>query len=114
MVREETDPTGRSAKDAGAKLDAGKQRPALVLGGFSKALSCVVEVGTYGAQKYTPYGWQSVPDAKARYEDAMLRHWLAHKNGEDCDPDTGINHLGHMAWNALALLHFILMENEGE
>lgn len=102
----EQDPTGRGQHEPGAKLDAGKQRPGLVLGGFAKALGEVTKVGTYGAQKYTPYGWQSVPDAMARYEDAMLRHWLAHKSGELNDPDTGINHLAHMAWNALALVHF--------
>ena len=52
----ESDPTGRKPNDAGAKLDAGKNRLGLVLVGFSSALQEVGKVGTYGAKKYSDNG----------------------------------------------------------
>jgi len=106
--RIETDPLGRDPHQPGAKLDAGKQRPALVLGAFANALKAVVEVGTYGAAKYTPNGWLEVPDGIERYGEAKMRHQLAEMTGEVLDPDTGLRHAAHEAWNALARLELIL------
>lgn len=108
----ETDPNGLTPSTPGAKLDAGKARPGLVLGGFSRALTEVAKVGTFGARKYTENGWIQVPNAKDRYEDAMLRHYLALKSGEKIDPDTGCLHAAHLAWNALAWLHFTIVDEE--
>lgn len=104
----ENDPTGRNPHEAGAKLDAGKLRAGLVLGDFSRALTEVCAVGTFGANKYTPHGWLSVPDAQQRYTDAMMRHWLKDQAGEAYDPDSGLPHMAHFAWNALALLELAL------
>ena len=42
----ETDPDGKRPNEAGAKLDAGKNRLGLVLCGFSRALQEVGKVGT--------------------------------------------------------------------
>lgn len=106
----EHDPTGRDQHEPGAKLDAGKPRPALVLGGFSRALAAVTEVGTFGAAKYSDNGWRSVPDGQQRYTDAMLRHWLADPCGLSPDPDSGLAHAAHLAWNALARLELMLAE----
>lgn len=103
-VSGESDPTGLSAHEAGAKLDSGKLRPALVLGGFANALLAVTKVGTDGANKYTDNGWKAVPNGLARYEDALHRHLLKHQSGEKVDPDSGSTHLAHVAWNALALI----------
>jgi len=99
----EHDPTGRSAHEPGAKLDAGKPRPALVLGGFARALSAVADVGTYGARKYTDNGWRTVPGGIERYSEAMLRHWLSEVKGEQYDLDTKLLHAAHLAWNAQRL-----------
>jgi hypothetical protein len=111
---EEQDPTGRSPHEAGAKLDHGKVRPALVLGGFARALTEVAKVGSFGAAKYSENGWVSVPNGIARYSDAGLRHWLAKQSGEDKDPDSQLDHLAHAAWNALAVLDLELRKREGE
>jgi len=111
-TKAEADPTGRDAHAPGAKLDAGKIRPALVLGGFARALQAVSAVGTYGAVKYTEDGWISVPNGEARYADAQLRHWLKSCVGEQCDPDTELLHLSHEAWNALAKLDLYLRKQE--
>lgn len=104
----EEDPTGRGAHDGGAKLDAGKVRAWLVLGGFSRALEEVARVGTLGAEKYSPNGWKEVPDAVERYSDAMVRHMFAEAQGEAHDPEMGTLHAAHVAWNALARLEKML------
>lgn len=54
----ESDPHSRPLNTPGAKADAGKVRPALVLGGFPRAMLAVAEVATYGAEKYTEGGWR--------------------------------------------------------
>lgn len=108
MSNNERDPHGRSAKEPGSKLDAGKNRLGLVLLDFSRALEVVGEVGTYGANKYTPKGWITVPNGHERYTDAMLRHLLCEAQGELLDRDTALLHSGHMAWNALARLEITL------
>ena len=102
---EEYDPTGRNAKSPGAKLDGGKPRASMVLGGFSEALKEVCRVGTYGAEKYTPNGWMEVPDGVQRYDDAMMRHWL---EGDGTDEETGLLHRAQAVWNALAALELYL------
>lgn len=106
-MAKEMDPHGIGQHEAGAKLDAGKPNLDLVLGEFSRALVQVGEVGTFGAKKYTPRGWLSVPSAIERYSSAMLRHYFAHRRGEKLDPDTGLPHLAHAAWNALAVLELV-------
>ena len=108
----EHDPTGRSAHEPGAKLDADKPRPALVLGGFSRALAAVTAVGTFGARKYTANGWRSVPDGVERYSEAMMRHWLAEQQGIETDAESNFLHASHTAWNALARLELMLRELE--
>jgi hypothetical protein len=108
----EHDPTGRSAHDPGAKLDAGKIRAGLVLGGFSRGLEAVAEVGTFGAHKYTPNGWRSVPNGVERYTDALWRHLLAEHQGIELDSDSRLLHAAHTAWNALARLELMLTKLE--
>ena len=100
--------TGQHAP--GVKLDKGKPRAGLVLGGFSRALLAVADVGTFGAQKYTPHGWLSVPHGIERYTDAMVRHQLAEASGEQTDSESGLSHAAHAAWNALARLELLLAE----
>jgi hypothetical protein len=109
----ERDPRGLSPSTPGAKLDAGKPRAALVLGGFARALKAVVDVGTHGAEKYSPNGWIHVQDGIARYSDAKERHWLDEQAGELRDPKSGLLHAAHEAWNALARLDLMLRETEG-
>lgn len=106
----EHDPTGRRPGEPGAKLDAGKPRAALALGGFARALVEVARVGTFGAAKYSDDGWRSVPDGAERYADALCRHLLADLAGEANDPESGLAHAAHTAWNALARLELLLNE----
>lgn len=88
----------------GAKDDKAKPMAGVLLD-FSRALQTVVDVGTYGAKKYKRTGWATVPEGSQRYLDAMMRHLLAMDVDPDgLDPETGLPHLAHVAWNALAVL----------
>lgn len=88
----------------GLKYDEGKPNLSLVFSGFAKALQDVGHVGTFGARKYTPAGWKSVPNLQERYMSALLRHTFAVLDNEPFDCETGRHHLAHVAWNALAML----------
>lgn len=103
--------------EKGVKLDKGKNRLNLVFSGFATALWRVGEVGTFGANKYTDNGWQSVEKPEERYTSAMLRHLFKSYQGEYIDRESGLPHLAHVAWNALAVLELtertiLCMENK--
>lgn len=108
MSKKEKDPNGIEQHEPGAKLDDGK-----ILGGvlndFGLALLAVAEVGTFGANKYSRGGWQSVDDGIIRYKDALWRHLLKERY-EDTDQDTGLSHQAAVAWNSLARLELMLRE----
>lgn len=108
----EFDPNGRLSSSPGAKMDAGKNRLGLVMLDFSRALKEVGKVGTFGANKYSPGGWKSVPDGVSRYTDAMLRHLLEEECGDGIDADSEMLHAAQVAWNALARLDLMLRERE--
>lgn len=58
---------------------------------------------TYGAFKYEPDNWQKVtPDD--RYIGAMMRHFVAHLQGEAIDDETQVPHLALVALNAIFAL----------
>lgn len=108
----ESDPNGFKPSDPGAKLDVGKPRLGLVLGDFSRALVAVGEVGTFGANKYSDSGWLCVPNGIDRYTDALLRHLFAEFSNETIDSDSELLHAAHSAWNALARLELLLLDDE--
>jgi len=110
-VRGEPKP-GINPHQPGAKLDQGKLRMDLVLGGFPNALQEVAKVGTFGAKKYTDDGWKQVDNGEGRYTDAMLRHYFAEKTGELLDPESEILHAAHLAWNALARLELSILKKK--
>lgn len=107
----ERTPDGVDQHAPGAKNDAGKVRPSLVINGFPRALWELSRVATYGASKYTDGGWQHVQNAHSRYQDAQLRHALL-GTVQGADKDTGIPHLAHEAWNALARLEMALRDRD--
>ena len=102
----ETDPNGIDQHAPGAKLDKGKPMAGLIQD-FGLALLEVARVGTFGASKYTRGGWQHVENGQERYRDAGWRHGLK-RHIEDADPDSGLHHLAHEAWNKLAELELML------
>jgi hypothetical protein len=95
-------PSGR----AGVKDDQGKARWDLLPW---KAMAGLVAVLTFGAKKYSPNGWRTVPNAKDRYTSAMMRHMYALSVGEDVDKESGLRHIDHVLTNVAFLAE--LMED---
>ena len=63
----------------------------------------VLEVYRYGLKKgYEEHSWRKVEPK--RYADALMRHMTAALRGEERDPESGLRHIAHVAWNALALV----------
>lgn len=93
----------------GLKFDKGKLRYSLIPTVATKALA---EVLTFGAEKYAPNSWQTVPNGEERYLDALIRHLEAYRSGEVIDPESGLSHLSHLLCNGAFLLHFEKERNE--
>lgn len=79
---------------------------------FPTAIAGVAAVSAFGATKYAWKGWEHVPDGINRYTDAMVRHLVSEAKGEVVDPDSGLPHAWHVAWNALARVELIMKEEK--
>ena len=112
-MAKQKDPDGIDQHQAGAKLDSHKPKVDLMLSGFSRALLAVAEVTTYGANKYAPKGWEKVKDPIARFSQAKARHMMQGYT-EKYDQESNLRHAAHEAWNALAVLEFIIRGEEDE
>lgn len=115
---------GNSSKDksydltddsTGKKYDNGKPMAGTLTDVFSRALMAVGACIEYGTHKYpNPKNWQLVDNGIKRYRDAMIRHLLKYNAGIDKDEETGLPHLAHMCWNALAILELYMQEHKDE
>lgn len=97
------------SKPDGRKYDGDKLRYDLIP---PHAQAAMVDVLTFGAQKYAPDNWQLVADAKRRYFAALERHVWAWKMGEQLDPESGIHHLAHAACCVFFLLERDMFTDE--
>lgn len=96
----------------GKKYDNGKPMVGTLCQVFPRALMGVGACIEFGTHKYPKSdNWKLVEGAFKRYQDSMMRHYLKFQIGEDKDRETNLNHLFHMAWNALAITELYLMEN---
>lgn len=77
------------------------------------AIEQIVEVYTYGANKYADNNWQKVENAKERYYAALMRHLAAYGQGEIIDAESGKSHISMVAWNAITLLWFEMHDEVG-
>lgn len=84
----------------GIKFDEGKLRYDLLP---TKSVAQVVEVLTYGAEKYEPRNWEKGM-SHSRLYSAAQRHLNAYWGGQDLDEETAFEHLAHAATNLLMLL----------
>lgn len=89
--------------EAGKKYDGAKIRPDLLP---DSALREVLEVLTFGAEKYGPDNWRRVEDLRGRYMNAARRHLLDYRQGERMDPESKFHHLAH----AIASIAFVLAD----
>lgn len=78
----------------GTKYDLGKLRYDLLDPCFEEEL---VQVLTYGTQKYADDNWKHVEPLRARYYAAFRRHVAAWRKGEKIDQESGLPHLAHAA-----------------
>ena len=46
-----------------------------------------------GARKYGPFNWRETEIQASDYYDSSIRHLSSWYDGEDIDPDSGINHI---------------------
>lgn len=84
----------------------------------------LVKVLTFGAMKYAPDGWKSVPNPIRRYKAAFLRHWAALEQGQfydvgekclgcaagDCKNHTGLPHIHCCLCNVVFLSYLLIQE----
>lgn len=64
-----------------------------------------------GTEKYGMHNWRrGLPWTETA--DSLLRHLYAFLDGEDRDEDTGLLHVGQVAWNALVLLFMVLTRSD--
>lgn len=68
------------------------------------AVEQIVDILTFGAEKYGADSWKTVDDAKNRYFAALMRHLVEYKKGNLIDDESGKSHLAHAATNAIFLL----------
>ena len=92
----------------GDKHDKGKLRLELIP---PEAIEMLGEIYTYGAQKYGEGNWTK-GFQPGRLIAAARRHDIALAKGEINDPDSGLPHAAHAAWNYLT--DEILRRREGE
>jgi hypothetical protein len=69
----------------------------------------IVDVLTFGAQKYGPHQWRNVDDAEDRYFAALMRHLVAWRSGRTYDEESSLKHLGHAG---CCLLFLMWLEDE--
>lgn len=97
----------------GKKYDTGKPMVGTLARVFPNALMAIGECIEFGTHKYPdPNNWKKVEGAKTRYLDSLMRHLLKHYMGITGDEETGLPHLAHAAWNALAILELELMDRK--
>lgn len=90
-------------KDGSGKDDRADGKPRWELLPLD-AIEEIVRVYTMGAGKYADDAWKTIPDAHRRYLAALFRHIAAYERGERKDKESGLSHLAHAAWNAIAIL----------
>lgn len=94
--------------EEGTKFDKGKARWDLLP--FAE-VEDVVDILTFGAEKYAPNNWQKVKDAKSRYTAATFRHLVSWIKGNKIDKESGKSHLAHAICNLLFLMWFDKQES---
>lgn len=83
------------------------QKPAQLSSVDPLALLELAKVAGMGAKKYSRGNYLNGYDWSLCM-DALSRHFLAWQSGEDVDDESGLPHMAHAAWHALALVSFQL------
>lgn len=78
-----------------------KKVPLGLLPGAGKILGALAMAD--GAKKYEPYNWRDEKIQYTIYLDAIERHLIALRDGENLAQDSGVHHLGHIIAGASIL-----------
>ena len=73
----------------------------------------MVHVLMFGTIKYSANNWKQGLKYTEILE-SMQRHMNAFIEGEDDDPDSKLNHVGHILCNAMFLSYMFLFKKDGE
>ena len=65
----------------------------------------IAQLTMHGAKKYLPRNWENGM-SWGRVWSALMRHNIAWWKGEDIDPESGLSHMIHVAWWAMALRRY--------
>lgn len=76
-----------------------------------KAMSPMVKVLEFGAEKYDDDNWSKGLGVKGICE-SLLRHTFALLSGETNDPESGLPHIGHIQCNAMFIAHMMKFKPE--
>lgn len=99
----------------GKKFDDNPDKPRWDCVPF-EILEGVAKVMGYGARKYNEDpndpNWIKVENGRYRYFAAMMRHYMQDLKGEALDSESGLEHLDHFLFNAIAYVYFKRKENE--
>ena len=106
----EIDDARKFPKEAALRYNKGKVPLSFILD-FNNAIKAVSQVSKMGAEKYALLNWQKGLPWRS-VEDSLLRHLTAFHNGENFDEESGLPHIAHVAWNALALCEFYFIREE--
>ena len=81
------------------KYDDGKNRLELIDPEFILGVGKVL---TFGAEKYEADNWKNATwEDRQKSAGSLLRHTMAYQGGEMIDPESGLEHLYHMATNIM-------------
>lgn len=95
-------PIEREKSEVGLRFDQGKIRYDLLQ---IHGLEELGKVSTIGAVKYADFNYLKGMDW-LRIFGSLMRHAFAWWKGEDYDPETGLHHMAHCAWNCLTLVEY--------
>jgi len=94
--------------EIGDRSNEGKLKWSLV---SWKALAPMVKVLMFGATKYSAWNWTK----GLKYTEiceSLLRHTHAFLEGEDDDPESKLEHVGHILCNAMFLSYMFLFKKD--
>lgn len=94
--------------DRSLRYNNGKPDYSLIPLAAMKEAAHVLE---YGATKYAIDNWMKPTNWRVSY-GCLMRHMSAWQSGEDLDPESQRNHLGHAMCNILQMLY--MLENHPE
>lgn len=77
------------------------------------AIEKLAEVFDVGAKKYSPHNWLKGIEW-SKMIDSLKRHLSEFEKGIDYDSETGLLHMQHLAWNAMALVSYYKYYPQGD